>query len=528
MSNPVNFKITLFKKDERGNREKVEIRRLTIDNDVSTSFSYLIDKLRTAFPILKERPGRVTWTDTDGEDVTIKSDEELVIAFTEMEGPVYKLGVEYQHDKAADIDIGLSFHIEGAPTDGGNSDGEEHPGVVCDGCDKPVKGFRYKCVQCADYDLCGKCETKGLHPGHNMMRIAAPDRAWPQHFFRRLHKMHDRINKRAERAESRHKDRCDEREDDGPRLPEGGCFRPFGRGRPHSTHGFPHRPPWAPFGMNWGQGAPGNAFAGGLRFPPGFDEQAKEAHKAAHEKAHKEAHENAAKAAGAAAEMRASAGVSANATFIPPPMNSDWIWNQLLGQWLPSDVSQSQADTKTEEDKSPKNDAKEEDGKEKPKDSSLSSEDTVEDDDSFEWTKLDKDVSECKKADSEEPKAKDDKDEQPEEVVIPIQVVKLKLDDLESDGATALYPELPKDEVKAAEAEKKKKEEEKEKTPKEPSAPPKEFKSDDPRVNVALQAMLNMGFSNDGGWLTQLLEAKKGDIGKALDVLQPVSPIRRN
>ena len=43
-----------------------------------------------------------------------------------------------------------------------------------------------------------------------------------------------------------------------------------------------------------------------------------------------------------------------------------------------------------------------------------------------------------------------------------------------------------------------------------------------PKIQRAIETMMEMGFSNEGGWLTQLLVTKDGDISKALDILAPI------
>lgn len=49
-----------------------------------------------------------------------------------------------------------------------------HSGVQCDGCDTEIRGYRYKCIECPDYDLCFPCEMKKIHGEHMMIRIVKP------------------------------------------------------------------------------------------------------------------------------------------------------------------------------------------------------------------------------------------------------------------------------------------------------------------------------------------------------------------
>uniref|UniRef100_A0A0A1X077 Protein ref(2)P n=1 Tax=Zeugodacus cucurbitae TaxID=28588 RepID=A0A0A1X077_ZEUCU len=47
-----------------------------------------------------------------------------------------------------------------------------HARVECDACgSSPIFGFRYKCIQCPNYDLCQNCEAKHMHPEHMMVRM---------------------------------------------------------------------------------------------------------------------------------------------------------------------------------------------------------------------------------------------------------------------------------------------------------------------------------------------------------------------
>lgn len=122
------------------------------------------------------------FADFENDEIVISSCDELEIALVELQKfPLCKLYVTL-HSDYDEENKGQSPFVH---FDATNDPKTKHVGIVCDGCDKSVCGFRYKCVQCSDYDLCSDCEAKGLHPEHCMIRISMPLQ-WRSHYGRRL------------------------------------------------------------------------------------------------------------------------------------------------------------------------------------------------------------------------------------------------------------------------------------------------------------------------------------------------------
>ncbi|GAB6029266.1 Sequestosome-1 [Chamberlinius hualienensis] len=172
---------------------KDEIRRFTLDTNVANSFTYLREKLIYLFPVLLRRPFSVLYKDEEGDFITVSSDEELITAcLTAAKNGLLRLNIKrkrdrggshHHHDKHRKHDVDHEYVGHAAVN-------TVHKRVACDGCDGPVIGFRYKCMQCPDFDLCMSCENKQIHAHHLFMRIPSPETDYPR--FAWAHDRHSR------------------------------------------------------------------------------------------------------------------------------------------------------------------------------------------------------------------------------------------------------------------------------------------------------------------------------------------------
>ncbi|XP_037673765.1 sequestosome-1 isoform X2 [Choloepus didactylus] len=125
----------------------------------------LLRRVAAVFPGL--RPGGFVahYRDEEGDLVAFSSDEELTMAMSYMRDDTLRVYIKEKRECRRD-------HRPPAAQEAPCS--LVHPNVICDGCDGPVVGTRYKCSVCPDYDLCSACEEKGLHPEHGKLAFPSP------------------------------------------------------------------------------------------------------------------------------------------------------------------------------------------------------------------------------------------------------------------------------------------------------------------------------------------------------------------
>merc|ERR1712012_82041 len=510
MADNVSFKVYL-KDPSQG--EETEVRRFVVDKEVSTSLVYIKEKLVSIFPVLADKIFSISWTDEDGDSITIDTDEELILALTELPGPVYKL--------TATVRAAKKVEESQEPGVGANM---THHGVTCDGCDKaPIVGFRYKCVVCDDYDLCAACEKAEKHPGHNMMRISSPEVIWPQRLFKRIHKMQEKAEQRSrcrqEKQEKKEEAAGNATGTGAPPPPPPffgrgrGMFRGCGRGGMGGMGGMGMGGMGAGRGGMGGRGGqwnwqwPGAASAwagptfeammqGWMGEQPGQPGGAAPGAAGDHQDAHAQAQASAsnahasAQAAQAAEEAFAAAGM---------PGGSGEEYLQRVGDFVAAALDPPGIDVQVDVETpggqrttvkpSAKADTAEEDKQDKAASPEAAKEGSASSSDDEEWTVL------------------SDKKPEAEAVQIPIQVLDKEV--------APVYPTLPAEESATSSSTPRNtttsaKETQDQGAAAPASAPPATAVHPDPRIQVALQAMMNMGFSNDGGWLANLLEAKDG------------------
>jgi len=139
-----------------------EIRRFGVDHDVATNYEYMLAKITNVFPGLVNRSITLYWKDTDGDMIAFSSDDELMEAIKAVTDGIFRVFIIEKKQPRTELPfVGEVLH----------------PFVTCDGCNGEIRGIRFKCKVCPDYDLCSKCKASGLHPEHEMFTIERP--CWP-------------------------------------------------------------------------------------------------------------------------------------------------------------------------------------------------------------------------------------------------------------------------------------------------------------------------------------------------------------
>lgn len=523
MANTLSFKCYLL----ANNGQDKEIRRFALESDIIGNFTYLKEKVRSVFPQLLRENFNILYVDEEGDKVTISSDDELVAALMfvkRKDDEPFRLIIQVSGGAKTEAESTTT-----APT--GNCQGEIHWGVTCDGCKGVVKGFRYKCFQCPDFDLCGKCETAGIHPGHVLLRVTGPVPASFQTMRQLLHS--------------------------GTEIPHW-RRKHHGRHHPHGHHGWNA---WCPSGMNVEVDPP--ASTEGCKKEAGNKEEKQCPYKFYMD----QAKETASTFQALHPEYLAGLG-----NTIASVMESFGLGLNSTGQSCPRSASAQKPETKKEDVAKEETKVETEKPKAEAKKNEVIIPITVEKEEQVPantyvtspYAGLADAIAAaraaelaCAQATTESPNQETksipaQSAPHPIEAVLAAQAAEAATKQLMADDSqkTETVSTPPKSQSPSRECGDWTIVDSVEKVsisspsetaatpvpspspapspslgarPKSPQQQPTVVKTPahpDPFIAAALETMLAMGFTNEGGWLAQLLEVKGGDIGKALDVLQ--------
>ncbi|KAM6224820.1 sequestosome-1 [Rhynchocyon petersi] len=170
MASPLTIKAYLLGKEDSTR----EIRRFSFCGSPETEAEVvarsgpcerLLSRVAALFPALRPGGFQAHYRDEDGDLVAFSSDEELTMAMSYVKDDIFRIYIkekkecrrDHRHPCAQEVPRNML-----------------HPNVICDGCNGPVVGTRYKCKVCPDYDLCATCEGKGMHRQHSKLALLSP------------------------------------------------------------------------------------------------------------------------------------------------------------------------------------------------------------------------------------------------------------------------------------------------------------------------------------------------------------------
>uniref|UniRef100_K7FRQ4 Sequestosome 1 n=1 Tax=Pelodiscus sinensis TaxID=13735 RepID=K7FRQ4_PELSI len=141
-----------------------EIRRFALPPPAR--YQDVRDKVGEIFPApLRDGAFLLHYKDEDGDMIAFSGEEEFKMALPYVKDGIFRIYIkekkECRREHRSQCNQERPLIVV-------------HPNVVCDGCEGPVVGPRFKCTICPDYDLCGTCEKKGIHKEHNMIVFQTP------------------------------------------------------------------------------------------------------------------------------------------------------------------------------------------------------------------------------------------------------------------------------------------------------------------------------------------------------------------